>query len=57
LVVIPLFLLIVVVAGVIGENIISRENIQTTDLFTLVVGSLLPSYLILYLKKLIRKRD
>jgi len=50
-----LFVLLFGVSVMTGYNIFKREIFQVIDFIMLVVGTLLPFYLMLYLKKLIQK--
>jgi len=55
LVFVPLLILLFGVSVMTGYNIFKKETFQTIDLVMLVVGTLLPIYLMLYLKRLIQK--
>ncbi|MBA4410435.1 MAG: hypothetical protein Q8S54_16660 [Bacteroidota bacterium] len=52
---IPLFILLFAVSVITGYGIFKKEDFQFMDMIILVVGTLLPLYLLLYLKKLIHE--
>lgn len=52
---VPLFILLFGVSAMTGYNIFKRETFQVVDVVMLVIGTLLPFYLMLYLKRLIQK--
>jgi hypothetical protein len=55
LVFIPLFILLFGVSIITGFGIFKKEMFQLVDVFVLVISTLVPFYLMLYLKNLIKK--
>lgn len=50
---IPQFLLLVFILIFVGNRAINHESLKIIDLVMLIIGTLLPAYLLVYLKKLI----
>ncbi len=52
---VPLFFMLALVALFLGLRIFVPDNFRILDLVMLIIGIVLPSYLLIYLKKLIKK--
>ena len=53
----PIFTLLLSISGAVGLKIFSREPFLFLDLVMLIICTLLPAYLLMYLKKLIQQKS